>query len=145
MDTETTRVRRIRPTAKSKMRRGELIDSDLLNGYLNQIAENNEKLAQLQREQNDAMSLLFKTMKSNRLDEWETAKALAKIVTPKGRATNFIDPEKYAETVSEEDFYASVKVSMEQAKKYLSQKELEKITTTTPGKDGEPKLEIDFR
>jgi hypothetical protein len=143
-EAEAPRVRRIRVTG-SKGREKPLMDRDLLNSALKRIADNNAEIAELQREQAAITANLLKMMQANKLKEWEIKEAVAKIVIPQGRATNEIDAEAFYKLVSEEDFFDSIKVSMEKAKKHLGKKELEKITTTTPGKLGEPKLDFEYR
>lgn len=145
MDLETKRVRRIRPTTASKVKDRKLIDGDLLDEYLTQIAENNEKLAQLTREQNDAMAAMFKVMRANKLSSWEVPQAKALIAIPQGRDSKVIQPREFYDLVSEEEFFGSIRVLSEKAKECLSKKELDKITDTTPGKPGAPRLDIEYR
>jgi hypothetical protein len=146
MEVEARRVRRIRPTAASKVRaKGKLMDESLLDGYLKVIADNNKEIAALQKEQNDALAVLLKTMQANKLKNWEIPDARAEVVIPQGRSSSVIDPENYYKLVSKEDFFESIKVSIEKAKKHLGTKELAKITEVTPGKRGEPTLSIEYR
>ena len=141
---EGKRIRRIRPTTASKLRT-RIVDEPFLNKTLSIIAENNTKIAELQKQQRDAEAVMLKAMKANRLLTWEVPGAEASVVIPQGRASRFIDPKEYFKLVTKDDFFESIKVSSEQAKKNLSEKELAKISTVTPGKPGEPTLEVKYR
>jgi hypothetical protein len=72
---------------------------------------------------------MYQEMKEFSIDKVMLDKIMAERHTPKGRVTNIVDPVGYQELVSSADFYDSISVSLTKAKKYLSGKQLEKITT----------------
>ena len=75
---------------------------------------------------------MYQEMKEFSIDKVMLDKIMAERHTPKGRVTNIVDPVGYQELVSSADFYDSISVSLTKAKKYLSGKQLEKITTVIP-------------
>ena len=67
----------------------------------------------------------------------ESSKGKGEIVTPDTRESNTIDARKFFKKASKKDFFDTISVPLGKAKKVLSEKELDKITTkgTTEQKD----------
>lgn len=68
----------------------------------------------------------------------------AQMVTPPGRSTTYIDPQKFRKYVGDDAFWKCVKVGVTEAKQFVSEKEMPKAgATVTPGQAGKPKLVIE--
>jgi hypothetical protein len=85
---------------------------------------------------------MYQQMKEFGIDKVMLDKIMAERYTPKGRVTNVVDPAGYQALVSQSEFYDSISVSMTKAKKYLSGKQLEKITTVIPPESKEETIKI---
>lgn len=93
------------------------------------------------RQQDEAAELQALMQKYHKTSQ-HNASGEARIEVWPGRKTVTIDPAKFAKAVSSEDFYACAKIGMTEAKKVLSEKEIERISTVTPPVPGDPKLKI---
>lgn len=91
----------------------------------------------------DAEARLLAAMQDMKLVETKEGPYIATVERPAGRSTNTVDPKAFYDLVSEDDFFAAVSVSMTEAKKVLPTKTLEKITTTVPGKAGDPRVKVE--
>lgn len=90
----------------------------------------------------DAAEEFAKELRKQKVRSFSAAGYLGELVTPSGRSTNTVDARAFRKLVDDDDFYASIAVSVSAAKKVLPQKALDKITTTTPGKPGAERVEI---
>ena len=117
-------------------------DSKRMDALLTSLCDTAHQMKSLANSQAEEMAELMKLMGASRKTELQNDAGTAKIVTPAGRRTVTIDPVKFSEAVSADDFYACVSVGMEKAKKVLSEREIEKISTIKPAVPGDPKLVI---
>ena len=90
----------------------------------------------------DAAEEFAKELRKQKVRSFSADGYLGELVTPSGRSTNIVDARAFHKLVDDDDFYASIAVSVTAAKKVLSQKALDKITTTIPGKPGAERVEI---
>lgn len=90
---------------------------------------------------------LMRAMKAGKLSHVETSVALVDIVRSAGKSSNVIDVKAFFKKVggATDDFFAAVSIGVTKAKDILGQKELDKITKTTPGTPGEEKLKVTIR
>lgn len=72
-------------------------------------------------------------MTANHLKKHMTAKGVAEYVAQRSNSSTYIDPKKFKELVTEEEFFSSVTVGVTAAKKVLAEKSLNKCSTVTPG------------
>ena len=70
--------------------------------------------------------------------------ALFNVETPMGRSTTVIDPRKYKEMVDESAFFSSIVVGITKAREHLGEKQIEKISTTTPAAKKDPVLKTQY-
>lgn len=141
--TETRRIRRVRPGMLTKPVVKVLAsDVEKMQASLKSISTNEDKIAKLVAEIAEAKTNLFKTLKTYKLEKFEDATLLAFIERAKGRAVSTIDVEGFKDLVSDEDFIACVKISQTEAKKVLSGKELDTVTTTVAAKLGDEQLVV---
>jgi hypothetical protein len=69
-------------------------------------------------------------------------KLIAELVEAFTKESRFIDPQRFWNSVSEDDFWACISVSITEAKKVLAEKELDKIAKVTPAQSLGTKLRI---
>jgi hypothetical protein len=87
--------------------------------------------------------IVLQAMLSAKMEEAELPSGVVvKVERPKGRGLTVIDPAKYREKVSDDDFLASIKVQVTEAKKCLGERELQSVSTTTGGGIGDPRIAI---
>ena len=138
----TQRIRRVRagaalPTDPAKTAKAKRLLKSISN-LENEIGELNASLKGIVEE----LEVLMKESHLSRVAEGD---AVAEFVRPAGKAQNIIDARKFYAKVDEDDFFSAISVLVTKAKEILGQKELDKITTTIPGKTGEEKLKITYK
>lgn len=139
----TGRIRRVRnDVAKLKANKANVA---IMKDLLQSIAQLQEKAAEATRESAEKEATLFTLMHNGSVDRVEGEDAIAELTQSAGKATNIIDVKAFRKTVSDEDFLACISVGVTKAKEVLGQKELDRITTTIPGKTGDKKLKITRR
>lgn len=137
----TQRIRRVRagaalPTDPAKTVKAKRL-LKLISNLEQEIGEKNATLKETLEE-------LEVVMKAGHLDSVSEGKAHATFVRPAGKTQNVIDARKFYDKVDEDDFFSAISVLVTKAKELLGQKELDKITTSIPGKAGEEKLKITY-
>lgn len=105
---------------------------------LRKIAELQESLVELQTSGAAAMEALGVSI-------YETQYGTHKYAPPGSRATHTIDVEKLYGLLDRQAFFNSVKAIKKDASKHLSEKELEKITTTTQPAPKPPVYSFDLK
>ena len=139
----TGRIRRIRnDVAKLKVNSAA---KGILEDTLKSIAKLADQAAKINAEIAQKETELFDMMLKNKFEKVEVEAATAEITQSAGKSTNIIDVKAFRKKVSDDDFLACISVGVTKAKEVLGQKELDKITTTIPGKTGEKKLKITRR
>ena len=132
-----------------RMRRPVGDNSDTLNRLrdeLHSIANARIELAAKTAELSGRERALFLDMKESHIGLVDTELATAEVVTPVGRVVNVIDPKKFQEAVpSLQDFWDCVTVSITKAKAVLGEREIERISTSTPGATKPPELVIKLK
>jgi hypothetical protein len=118
------------------------MDDRKMKQLLKSISEYSDQMSVLASSMDDAKANLFKLMKVYQLPQLEDSNALAKIERERGREVNVVDIEAFRKMVSDEDFMTCIKISLTEAKKVLSGRELASITDTTPAKIGEEILVV---
>lgn len=77
------------------------------------------------------------------VENFQVNDIFAEITRSAGRASNVIDPVGFRKLVKDDkEFFSAISVSVTAAKKVLPEKALAKITTTTPGKIGDPVIRV---
>lgn len=114
-----------------------------IDAQLQLIAKNDEAIDAAVASNDAAYAEIKRLLESAGMTGHTNGHYIAEIVTPMGRESREIDPKKFQKAVSPEDFWACIKVGVTDAKKVLSEKELDKISTVTPGKPGTPILKVD--
>lgn len=134
-----TRVRRsVNPVAK--------LPTVSLKKRLEEIAELHLARAKLDQEISEAEAKLAAGMEANKLDRLEVDIAVADYKPPRSNAKNIVDPKGFRNAVrNDDDFFASISVSITNAKKVLSGKELAAITTTIPAQVKPPVLKVKLK
>jgi len=113
-----------------------------MDELLASLCKLDHKMKSLAITQKAEMEELLYLMQTHHKVEVANAYGEAKVVIPAGRKSTWIDPKKFFKKVPEGDFFASITVGMEKAKKVLSEKEIASISTVTPAVPGEPALKI---
>lgn len=137
-----TRIRRIRsvtPEGTPKILTRQMADT------LKSISILQRQIDMMTAEVATRSDQLMKAMTKAGLTHFDVEGADADIARSAGKATNTIDPALLFKKVDRDDFFSAISVSVTKAKALLGQKELDSITTTTPGKPGEPKLKITLK
>lgn len=119
----------------------------LMKEKLKSIAENQIEIDRLSKVVAGLTTGLMQDMKAGKLSHVENSIAFVDIVRSAGKASNVIDVKAFFKKVggATDDFFAAVSIGVTKAKDILGQKELDKITTTTPGKAGDEKLKLTIR
>lgn len=93
-----------------------------------------------------AMAAL-KTSMAELMEEGELEEVLfgmyqAKYAAPPTRATTTIDPQKFSDEVSPEEFWDCVSISVTKAREVMSERALQKVSTTTNPEPKPPVLTV---
>lgn len=123
--------RKIAPSAKKQM-----------TMLADKIEQAQEQIEELQNTIKEDLSKLEALMKDNGVQVHAGKIGLAEFVVPASRSTRVIDPLKYYENVDEADFFSSITVRVTDAKKFLSDKELDSISHIKKPKPKEPVLKV---
>ena len=130
------RVRRKEPSLVSAKDRNKLV-------YLvDSIASNIKTVEELSSDSKEKLKDLEALMKRLSLLTQKTPQGIAEYVTPQGKASSTIDVSAFKELVAEEDFMEAISVTMKNAKKLLSERELEGIVDTVKAQPKEPVLVV---
>ena len=132
-----TRVRNVEPVAPKKTK------SQML-ATLQSIAKMQATIASLTANIKPLFESLEEDMIAAKMLTLDCDLATASITQSSGKSSVTIDPKKFYDKVSEEDFFASITVGMAKAKVVMGQKEIDRISTTVPGKAGPKKLSIEL-
>lgn len=73
-------------------------------------------------------------MKEHKLPPQTDGKLLAELVDQYTKESRTIDPQRFYNSVHEDDFWPCISVSITEAKKVMAEKELDKIATKIPAK-----------
>lgn len=93
---------------------------------------------------NDAAYAAIKSaLEVANLPGYTDGKYIAEMKTPMGRESRTIDAKKFQKKVDPADFWSCVKIGVTEAKKVLSEKELDSISTVVPAVAGAPTLKIE--
>lgn len=109
---------------------------------LKSIAKIQATIEQLQKNLTPQIDQLQADMVKAKLVFLDCDDATADIVRSAGKSQVTINPKKFYAKVAEEDFFACCTIGVTKAKAVMGQKELDRISTTVPGKPGEPKLKV---
>lgn len=134
------RVRKTSGTSKTDTEVARILEE--LKERADSIDALQHQIEVLQEDLKKAKESMQNTMMSIGVAEVRGLHSLAEVVTPQGRASTVIDPEAYYQKVELSEFFDSVKVLKTQATSYLSGKELQSISKTTPGKPKDPVLKV---
>lgn len=113
-----------------------------LKEKLNSLAKAEASLLAAKATYDKLQEELLHAMQAAGQKEVKSGVYTATIVTPQGRSTRTIDVKKFQKKVTPADFYACISVSVTEAKKVLAEKDLNAISTTVEGKQGEETLKI---
>ena len=124
---------------RTRIRRGPSVvvpaaDKAKLTKQVNEYFDLEAQVAEMTLRMSSLSEETFDTMKKAGIKEWPVHDGQAEIVIPMGNSSTSIDVEAFRESVPDEDFMASISVSVTNAKKVLSGKELDAIAEVTPGK-----------
>jgi hypothetical protein len=121
----------------------QTIDVLRLETLMKSISDAQDRIVEDEFTIKAGIASLYAEMKSAGISNHVADGLMAELFRPAGRATNVIDPQAFHQAVeSPQDFYSSIKVSIEAAKKVLSGKQLLPITTHTPAKLGEETVRV---
>lgn len=107
------------------------------------VVQRKAELAEATLSLADAESQLLTAMQDMKLVETKEGRYIATVERPAGRTTNVVDPRKFYAAVDEDEFFASVSVSLTEARKVVPAKTLDKMTTKIPGKAGDPRVKVE--
>ncbi len=120
-------------------------DSAQAEELLKSIATLQKKASEAEAALKKAEAELFDTMTKCGLTSVSYGASSAEIVRSAGKATNVIDIKALHKKLPLSDFLECVTVSVTKAKEMVAAKELAAITSTIPGKVGEPKLKVTIK
>ncbi len=109
---------------------------------LKSIAKLDAKEQEIARQRAVILEEIEHDMKAAALDKVDDGVYQATYQGTMGKSSRTIDPEKFSEAVEEDAFWSCINVSVTAAAKYLTDKEIDAISETVPGKMSEPKLSI---
>lgn len=99
------------------------------------ISQNNQLIDEAQLATEQAHARIEALMKKYKLNGVTDGHLIAELVEQFTRESRVIDPQRFFNAVTrQDDFWECVEVAIGKAKKVLSEKELDKITKTTPSK-----------
>lgn len=126
-----------RASHNKKQQAMQQLEADVSNA-----ASIQERISELSAELKALTQNIEDRMKAANLMEVVASDAIASFETPKGRSTSVINPYGFRKLVSEKEFMEAVTVQVKNAKQYLGEKELRKITTVYPPDKKSPVLKI---
>lgn len=129
----SSRIRRVRSVV------------DNTDELLQSLAEAKRRMSAMALEVSKKEAELFDAMRAVGKTSVEVAGATASITQHPGKSSNIVDPKALFSKLSNGEFFECVTVSVTKVKQYLAAKELERITTTVPGKPGEPTLKVSLK
>lgn len=109
------------------------------------IATLDAEQEELTRRRKEVEEGIQKIMEEGRLTEADDGVFKAEFKGSSGRATTEIDPKKFQKFLGPnraDDFWSCVKVGVTEAKQFITEAEIPKVGTITPGKAGPSKLSI---
>lgn len=115
----------------------------IIEENLKLISNNDAAIDAAVASNDQAYAAIKSALEVAQMDGYTNGRYQAEIKTPMGRESREIDVKKFQKAVSADDFYACVKIGVTEAKKVLSEKELDKISKITPAKTGDPILKIE--
>ena len=128
----------------SAVRVKESIVEEGLIEALKQLATNHAALVAAQQEDVALKAKVYELMQIANVQTFAHGAVTASVTRSQGRDTNVIDPRGYHKLVTDDEFYGTITVGVTKARTVLTQTELAKVTTTKPGKLGEPELVIAY-
>lgn len=117
-------------------------DRNKVKKLVDLVAGNLLVIEAAQKENKPALKELDDLMKSLSMKEFTATKGDALYITPASRESSIIQVSAFKDAVTEEEFMECITVGKAKAKKVLSERELEAISKTVPGKDKEAVLTI---
>lgn len=125
--------------------REQALHESALKNLVSEVGDAQKEIERLMAFIKESMPKIETHLKGAALTEYQAANgAIAHWVTPMGRATSTISVEGFKKLVSDKDFMAAVSVTKKAASELLGERELAKITTTTPASPKEPELKVEF-
>lgn len=101
-----------------------------------------ERVSELQAEIARKTLELGNDLELYKIKEVVATKGAAVYVTPGSKATRTVVVRLFRGLVSEEDFLQAASVTIGDAKKFLSEKQLDSVCTTTPAVEKDPELKL---
>lgn len=135
--TSVAAARRSRPAPVPKVDYTEEIQERLQT-----IANLERQMEDLQRQRAVAEEEIKEFFKRSGEDVVSDGIYEVKMHTPAGRSSTVIDPKKFQKFAGDEAFWKCCKIGVTEAKSFLSEKELAKVSTITPGTAGKPEVVI---
>lgn len=114
--------------AKAKVARAEI------DRFLKLIAEAEYAIDEAVARNNLAYAQIEAIMREHNIEEHSNGVHIALIEQVFSRQTRTIDPKKFKAAVASEDFWKAITVSITEASKILTEKELNTVSDVTPGK-----------
>lgn len=150
MATAKTTTRRVRVQRRKLSDQKNTEDMKVLEEGMERYMQLDRQINKAVDEQKRILENALPLMRKLGLTQHDTKSAHADVVTPKGRSSTLIHVGPFIEAMedrgnSEEVIHGCLKVQVTQAKGYLGEKEINKISTVTDGKDGEPCVTIKAR
>lgn len=142
-------IRRTRTTtrpsvAAARRTRPVKIDTtEEIQEQLQLIANLDRQMEDLQRNRAAAIETIQGLYKQGSAEVVSDGIYEVKMHTPQGRSSTVIDPQKFKKFAGDEAFWKCCKIGVTEAKTFVSEKEMTKVATVTPGKPGEPEVVIE--
>lgn len=118
------------------------VDKGRLDDQLTSIINKKKRADALNEEISREMTILLKEMQGFKIRMLDVDQGEAEVFTPVGKSCTIVDPMAFHAAVSEEDFYACIKVAVTKAREVLSEKELQTISETKQPCKKDPVLRI---
>lgn len=142
-------IRRTRTTTRAAVkaaRRTRPVKADTteeIQEQLQLIANLDRQMEDLQRSRAVAFEEITELYRRGAAEVVSDGIYEVKTRTPQGRGSTVIDPQKFKKFAGDEAFWKCCKIGVTEAKAFVSEKEMTKVATFTPGKPGKPEVVIE--
>lgn len=110
--------------------------------HLSAYQELEEEMDALKVRMESLKQEITETMENGKLTEVFQGVLVAKYASPATRSSTVIDPQKFSDHVLPEEFWDCISISVTKAREVMSERELKKVSTTSPGEPKPPVLTI---
>lgn len=134
-------IRRSRAVRRGALRQEDTVITEI-DERMQLIAQNQKTIAELMDQIEADTRFVEEAMSAAKISEHDHAGLLAHWIETKTNASTEYDLAKLLKKLGQADFMKVVKAQAGEVKKFLSEREIGEVSTTTPGKKTGDKFEI---